>query len=143
MDPAVFPEEIWVNLSKLGVEFAGNANFPWEWAQIALPIDDFQRVRECLQILIFAGFQIKILLYCDVPDIIAFGSTCKYLRKTSDTDYLWWARLIFPRPFDLSSTEIVQLEKEIPKRKVNEEITKLNVNSKSEEKDVAIWANKI
>lgn len=49
MDPAIFPEEIWI----------------------------------------------KILTYCDVPDIIAFGSTCKYLRKTSDTDYLWYVRLIY------------------------------------------------
>ncbi|XP_076245173.1 actin-related protein 6-like isoform X2 [Calliopsis andreniformis] len=40
---------------------------------------------------------IKILLYCDVPDIIAFGRTCKYLKKTSDTEYLWrikWLELI-------------------------------------------------
>ncbi|XP_072752396.1 uncharacterized protein [Anoplolepis gracilipes] len=66
MDPAVFPEEIWI----------------------------------------------KILLYCDVPDIIAFGSTCKYLRKTSDTDYLWkmkWLQLISKVHFRFPDIKCLQL----------------------------------
>ncbi|XP_034934488.1 uncharacterized protein [Chelonus insularis] len=66
MDPAVFPEEIWI----------------------------------------------KILLYCDVPDIIAFGSTCKYLRKTSDTDYLWkikWLQLISKVQFRFPDMKCLQL----------------------------------
>ncbi|XP_046491430.1 actin-related protein 2-like [Neodiprion pinetum] len=66
MDPAVFPEEIWI----------------------------------------------KILLYCDVPDIIAFGSTCKYLRKTSDTDYLWkikWLQLISKVQFKFPDMKCLQL----------------------------------
>ncbi|XP_031832454.1 actin-related protein 6-like [Nomia melanderi] len=66
MDPAVFPEEIWI----------------------------------------------KILLYCDVPDIIAFGSTCKYLRKTSDTDYLWkmkWQELISKVHFRFPDIKCLQL----------------------------------
>ncbi|XP_011305130.1 uncharacterized protein [Fopius arisanus] len=66
MDPAVFPEEIWI----------------------------------------------KILLYCDVPDIIAFGSTCKYLRKTSDTDYLWkmkWLQLISKVQFRFPDIKCLQL----------------------------------
>ncbi|KAK2578044.1 hypothetical protein KPH14_008461 [Odynerus spinipes] len=66
MDPAVFPEEIWI----------------------------------------------KILLYCDVPDIIAFGSTCKYLRKTSDTDYLWkmkWVHLIAKIHFKFPDIKRLQL----------------------------------
>ncbi|XP_043280098.1 uncharacterized protein [Venturia canescens] len=66
MDPAVFPEEIWI----------------------------------------------KILLYCDVPDIIAFGSTCKYLRKTSDTDYLWkikWLQLISKVKFRFPDIKCLQL----------------------------------
>ncbi|XP_015584746.1 actin-related protein 6 [Cephus cinctus] len=66
MDPAVFPEEIWI----------------------------------------------KILLYCNVPDIIAFGSTCKYLRKTSDTDYLWkmkWLQLISKVQFKFPDIKCLQL----------------------------------
>ncbi|KAH0559060.1 uncharacterized protein LOC123273703 [Cotesia glomerata] len=66
MDPAVFPEEIWI----------------------------------------------KILLYCDVPDIIAFGSTCKYLRKTSDTDYLWkmkWLQLLTKVHFKFPDIKCLQL----------------------------------
>ncbi|KAK0162307.1 hypothetical protein PV327_008655 [Microctonus hyperodae] len=66
MDPAIFPEEIWI----------------------------------------------KILTYCDVPDIIAFGSTCKYLRKTSDTDYLWkmkWLQLISKVQFKFPDIKFLQL----------------------------------
>ncbi|XP_066599230.1 uncharacterized protein [Prorops nasuta] len=66
MDPAVFPEEIWI----------------------------------------------KILLYCDVPDIIAFGSTCKYLRRTSDADYLWkikWLHLISKVQFRFPDIKCLQL----------------------------------
>ncbi|XP_012280608.1 actin-related protein 6-like [Orussus abietinus] len=66
MDPAIFPEEIWI----------------------------------------------KILLYCDVPDIIAFGSTCKYLRKTSDIDYLWkmkWLQLISKVQFRFPDVKCLQL----------------------------------
>ena len=66
MDPAIFPEEIWI----------------------------------------------KILVYCDVPDIIAFGSTCKYLRKTSDTDYLWkmkWLELISKVQFRFPDIKCLQL----------------------------------
>ncbi|XP_043502903.1 uncharacterized protein LOC122524618 [Polistes fuscatus] len=51
MDPAIFPEEIWI----------------------------------------------KILLHCDIPDIIIFGRTCKYLRKISNSEYLWkmkWLQLL-------------------------------------------------
>ncbi|XP_051165738.1 uncharacterized protein LOC127284381 [Leptopilina boulardi] len=66
MDPAVFPEEIWI----------------------------------------------EILLYCDVPDIIAFGSTCKYLRKTSDNDYLWkmkWLHLLSKVQFRFPDIKCLQL----------------------------------
>ncbi|XP_063990846.1 uncharacterized protein LOC135169620 [Diachasmimorpha longicaudata] len=55
---------------------------------------------------------IKILLYCDVPDIIAFGSTCKYLRKTSDTDYLWklkWLQLTSKVQFRFPDIKCLQL----------------------------------
>ncbi|XP_014223846.1 uncharacterized protein LOC106650389 [Trichogramma pretiosum] len=66
MDPAIFPEEIWI----------------------------------------------KILLGCDVPDIIAFGSTCKYLRKTSDTDYLWklkWLQLTSKVNFQFPDVKSLQV----------------------------------
>ncbi|XP_043527377.1 uncharacterized protein LOC122537838 [Frieseomelitta varia] len=55
---------------------------------------------------------IKILLYCDVPDIIAIGNTCKYLRKASDTDYLWkmkWLQLISKVHFRFPDIKCLQL----------------------------------
>jgi hypothetical protein len=32
---------------------------------------------------------IKILTYCDVKDILSCCSTCKYLNKVANLDYLW------------------------------------------------------
>ncbi|XP_076752095.1 actin-related protein 6-like [Xylocopa sonorina] len=55
---------------------------------------------------------IKILLYCDVPDIIAFGNTCKHLRKTSNTDYLWkmkWLQLSSKVHFRFPDIKCLQL----------------------------------
>ncbi|XP_014219460.1 uncharacterized protein LOC106647531 [Copidosoma floridanum] len=65
MDPAIFPEEIWI----------------------------------------------QILLECEVPDIIALGSTCKYLRKTVDMDYLWkmkWLQLISKVQFNFPDMSCLQ-----------------------------------
>jgi len=39
---------------------------------------------------------IKILIYCDINDILSCGYTCKYLNKTVSSDFLWkkkWMQL--------------------------------------------------
>ncbi|KAI4487431.1 hypothetical protein M0804_005580 [Polistes exclamans] len=65
MDPAIFPEEIWI----------------------------------------------KILLHCDILDIITFSSTCKYLRTISSSEYLWkikWLQLLSQVKFQFPSIKQLQ-----------------------------------
>lgn len=54
---------------------------------------------------------IKILLHCNVPDIITFSSTCKYLRKISSSEYLWkikWLQLLSQVQFQFPGIKQLQ-----------------------------------
>ncbi|KAI4503807.1 hypothetical protein M0802_001210 [Mischocyttarus mexicanus] len=54
---------------------------------------------------------IKILLHCDVPDIIAFSNTCRYLRNTFSSEYLWkikWLQLLSKVKFQFPGIKQLQ-----------------------------------
>ncbi|XP_069680904.1 uncharacterized protein [Periplaneta americana] len=56
---------------------------------------------------------IKILTYCDVPDILSCGCTCKYLSKIVSSDYLWkqkWTQLEASCKFEFPNWQALRLD---------------------------------